>query len=379
MQNAECGVRRPINGLSPSRKHSALCTPHSAVCTPRRRGAAATALIETAIVLPLYMILLFGLLYFGYATLGRQRQDKATAYAAWQSGTQDAGPLVGQFWGWTGALTPTATTPPAVLAGDTSFSVYGNSASEPWQWVRQGDEYYGATINGTLFVPCQLEGGLHSLYPGGGNDVFDSERVAVDLWNYALGATTQSFTWTPGVGLVQQFNTNYTSFANYLNLTPNPQGGLMYADAGHPPTPDLASPPGWGGLAAGALDGPPGGGQWLQRRAVESTMSYNPPFLRQAYADQYAPASTFSQYATGNYPAPANPLTTATMDCDVTLRNSATVRLGAEESPQTADALLAGVAEFLSQTPLMPPDWMDGLPLDSSATIKTIQGAWDPW
>ena len=359
------------------RNHFAFCTLYFPLSTPRH--ARGTALIETAIVLPLYMILLFGLLYFGYATLGRQRQDKATAYAAWQSGAPDAGPLIGQFWGWTGALTLTASTPPAVQAGDTAFSVYGNSASEPWQWVRQGDEYYGATINGTTFVPCQLVGGLHSLYPGGANNVFDSERVTVDLWNYALGQTTQSFTWTPGVGLVQQFNTNYTSFARYLNKVPNPQTGLMFASDGYPPMPDQAMPLGWGGLAAGALDGPPGGGQWLQRRAVESAMTYNDPlFLHYSYAEPGSPPSTFGQYISGNSAAPANPTwQTARMDCDVTLRDSASVRLGAEESPENAATLLAGVADFFGQPTLMPPNSMDPLLLDS--TGRTIWLGSDPW
>ena len=60
------------------------------------------------------------------------------------------------------------------------------------------------TINGTIFIPCQLVRRIHSFRLRGGDDFFDSERVAVDLWNYALGTTTQSFNWTPGQGLVQR-------------------------------------------------------------------------------------------------------------------------------------------------------------------------------
>ena len=35
------------------------------------------------------------------------------------------------------------------------------------------------------------------------------------------------------------------------------------------------------------------------------------------------------------------------MDCDVTIRNPASVRQGAEEPPQTADTLLTQVSGFL--------------------------------
>ena len=383
MRNAE--LERPINGLSRSREHSALCALHSAFCT--RRCARATALIETAIVLPLYMILLFGLLYFGYATLGRQRQDKATSYAAWQSAPQQASSLVGPgpFWSWneainTGTVNPALPNSSSAIFGDTTFSVYGGSATH--QWIRQSDEYYGMTINGTIPIPCQLEGAIHSL-SGGGSDLFDSERVAVDLWNFALGSTTQSFTWTPGLGLVQNFNTSYTSFARYLNIDANPQsGGLLHADDGTPPT--LLGPDGmYAGLTCAALNGAPNGspgaGPWLQRRAVESTMTYNDPlFLRHAYAEQDASPSTFGQYISGNDATPNNPTwQTATMDCDVTIRNSASVRQGAEEPPQTADALLAQVSGFLSQSQLAAPNSMDSQILNSSGT--TIQAAWTPW
>jgi hypothetical protein len=325
-------------------------------------------MIETAIVLPAYMILLFGLLYFGYATLGRQRQDKATAYAAWAGGTQQADQLVQQFWGWQGDTLPTSTTPPGVQAGDTVLSVYGGGSGGPQEWVRQGDEYYGTLI------PCQLTGGIHTL-SGGGGDVFDSERVTVDLWNFALGVTTQSFNWTPGVGLQQQFNTSYTSFARYLNLAANP-GGLLYAVPGDPPNVEEASPQGPGGELAAALNGP-NGQAWLQRRAVETSMTYEPPFLAHAYAAPNAPPSTFSQYATLNYSAPptqaiwSNPL----MDCDVTVRNSTSARLGAEEGAQNPGTFLAGVGAMLGDDgPLSPPNQMDNQLL----ALPTVKGSWNP-
>jgi hypothetical protein len=388
MQNSECGVSRPIRGLGQPCKRSALHI---------RRCGRATALIETAIVLPLYMILLFGLLYFGYATLGRQRQDKATAYEAWQSVTQQDPGLLTTFWG---------TSQPA----DTTFSVYGGGANGQSEWVRQSDEYYGMekyvspqsgvqwllpgaanynpawnfsdNIDGStvVFIPYQLQSGYHTLSSGGG-DLFDSERVTVDLWTFALGTVTQSFNWTPGAGVQQQFITNYTSFANYLNMASPAnlklQGGVLMADASDPPTNAEASAPGPGGLLANALNGPPGGAQWLQRRSVESTMSYNPPFLSAFWGDQNAPPTTdFSKYATLNYPAPANPLTTATTDCDVTIRNAASVRQGAEEGAQLPAQFLSGIGAIIGEGGTLPPPPLDTLVLDTYG--DTIATLWIP-
>ena len=258
------------------------------------------------------------------------------------------------------------------------------------QWLPYGAPNYNAIwntsddINGNtvVYVPCQLYG--HDVIWSGGSEVFDLERVAVDLWNYALGTTTQSFTFTPGAGLVQQFNTSYTTFSNYLNLTPNPQGGLIYADAGDPPTLALTAPPlspdaGWGWGVAMALNGPPGGQAWLQRCAVESTMTYNPAYLGQVYQDPNTPPySTFGQYVSSNYTGPTNlqSLTTATTDCDVTGR-TAVMRQGAEEGGQSSSQFLAGVGVMLDANEPLP------TPLPDATTIldangDSIQSLWTP-
>jgi hypothetical protein len=316
----------------------------------RRVHQAGTALIETAIVLPVYMIVLFGLMYFGYVTLGHQRQDKATAYAAWAPGTQPAGPLVEQFWAWNAPLNAGpnnsvsfnwASTSPQ---DDATFSVYSGTANGSPDWIRKGDEYYGMTIN------------------GGGTGIFDSARLAVDLWNYALGTPRQSFTWTPGQGVVPQVNVIPTPFSAYLN-----NSGIMQVPQSlnaPPPSPNLASPQGWGGILANALNAPPTGGQWLQRRAVESQTTYLPPFLRYAYADPGAPPSSFGQFLSGNAVAPTLP--PVTMDCDVTVRNTASLRQGAEEGGQNPATFLNGVGLILGANGTLQPPLPDTLPLDAN-------------
>jgi len=391
----------------------------------RRVRQRATAVIETAIVLPLYMMLLLGLIYFGFATLGRQRQDKATSYAAWTPGTQQADQLADPFWSAQNAnLFSLVSSTPGVStarAGDTTFSVYGGGLNGQSEWVREGDEYYGMEklvspqgavqwlpprapgynplwdnsddINGNtvVYIPYQLAT-PHQI-GGGGPEIFDLERVAVDLWNYALGTTRQSFTWTPGVGLVQQFNTYYTSFATYLNPDANPQGsglGFLVTDPNHPPLSPLTAPPlsesavqstGWGWGVAMALNGPPGGQPWLQRTAVESTMSYNPLFLGQIYQDpnSNAPPYTFSQYVGYNYTGPTNlqQLTTATADCDVTLRNTASVRQGAEEGAQNPSLFLNGVGATLGVSGTLPTPLPDAT-TTLDAYNNTLQYWWNP-
>jgi hypothetical protein len=377
------------------------------------RKSSGTALIETAIVLPLYMILLWGLIYFGFATLGRQRQDKATAYSAWQSSQPMVADLLSAYWG--------SAAPPY-----TSFSAGGGS--EYGQITREGDEYYGMQrnlslqgsqwlwpgqenysvqydqsddITGTVatFVPYQLDS-FHEV-SNGGYGAFDTERVTVDLWNFALGSVTQSFNFLPGQGIQQQMNVNYTDFGNYLN-TASPQnsqtgGGLInvptpiwnpitqtWMNPSPGPTPQLASTEGqWpedcGGVLASVLGGTSGNSSWIERQAVESTMNYNPPFLSAFWGDQGASQNTsFSEYATLSYPPPVNPPTSSTMDCDVTFRNPLVVRQGAEEGSQSPAAFLSVVGQLFGESGgLPPPNSLDNMPLNANGT--TMMQAWTPW
>jgi hypothetical protein len=275
------------------------------------------------------MIVLFGLLYFGYATIGRQRQDKAASYAAWAPGAQ-AGPLVRLFWAWQGDLTPVAApaASSAAAGGDTTLAING--------WIRKGDEYYGAPINGTTFIPAQYH--IQGFSDGG--EVFNGERLAVDLWNFAIGAVDQRFNWVLGQGTVQQERTRPTDFSKYLNSA---SGGFVNAP---PPSrqwtavgseSNVGSPPSIASYdltITRALNGLPDGSPWLQRSAVDTSMTYqptHPDYLRYIYRDPNAAASTFGQYIAGNYSAPGDiSLLTAKTSCDVTLRTKF-MRTGAEE------------------------------------------------
>ena len=114
-------------------------------------------------------------------------------------------------------------------------------------------------------------------------------------------------------------------------------------------------------------------------------MNYNPSFLNSGtslsrfYADQGAPTTTFGQYVNYTYAGPTNlqSLTTSTMDCDVTTRNLASVRLAAGEGAQTGATLLTQVAGLIGQPMLPGPNNMDNQILNSSG--MTMQAAWTPW
>ncbi len=186
------------------------------------RNVRGTAAIETAIVLPLYMLVLFGVIYFGYATLSRQRQTVASSFSAWLPGDQQADELLEEFWPWEGNAYIEGIEDHFTVAhaGDTVLGIGENS--------RLGDPYYGNEI------AAQLDAGAGTL-ASWGEDTFDRERVTVSLWNLALGETSQYFEWVDGEGLVEQIQTRWDDYARYLNVDAPGSTGFIAAGMGDPP------------------------------------------------------------------------------------------------------------------------------------------------
>jgi len=340
------------------------------------------------------MLILLGVIYFGYAGLTKQRQGVAAAYGAWlPSGAAQAVELLTDFWSWAG---PAQGTGAQATAGDTTLAL-------PENRPRQGDEYYDGYTDYAgnpvpPAIPIQLVAGTGlynptGLYnqwlpndPGDGNDVFEQSRLAVELWNYALGHTVQSFTWTPGQGAVQQMNTNWDDFSRYLNT--NFPTGFVTADPLAPQPPAIgmniqANPQFDNQWIVVALDGPPGGAQWLQRRTVVSQATYNPPFFPQIFSDAGAlPNTSFTNYIAGNYPTPAF-VPTATQRFDVTGRDSNVFRYAVGEGGQTSSNLIdTQIPRLLGATALPDPDQpMDNQQLGANGNPNgpTMQNAWTPW
>jgi hypothetical protein len=309
-------------------------------------------MLETAIVMPLYMLILLALVYFGYATLSRQRQAAAGALASWMPGTQRADVLLGEFWPWSG-------TPAGTSFGDSSDAGAGDVTLHVEERVRDGDEYYGEEI------PAQIDSGAHSLAPGG-SEIFDGERVAVSLWVYALGEYYQDFEWD-GQNLVPRMRPRFDQVSGYLNIEAS-SAGFIQASEESPP--ELNE---WSLWITEAFDGLDG--HWMERRSATLEADYRPPFLARTFAETGAAPSTLGQYVTGDYAEPEFQ-TAATMQFDLTGRGEGTrYAAGEGEAGTTSADLLAQAAAFIGGgDSLRDADEMDNTPLGGG----TIQDHWLP-
>ena len=318
--------------------HSIFSIQHSVFCTRRVRRMRGTALIETAIILPLYMLVLFGIIYFGYATLSKQRQTIAASGAAWTPGVQDSNALLDTFWREAGASTE-------------------DVAIESSEEIDLGDTYYGNII------PSQLVAGQGSL-GGGGDDTFDRERVAVSLWNLALGEVTQSFSFEPGEGFVERITVQWDSYSQYLNTESS--SGTGWINAGQESSPDIGQ---IDNAIADAFNGL-GDGHWLERRQVAIDARYSPPFLKQIVRETDAPTPDFATYISGDYPE-LDERPTVEMTFDLTSRGSAErYAVGEGSDAPSSEDVLRQAADLLNVS-LSSADEMD-------ATIETLLGS-DAW
>ena len=233
--------------------------------------------------MPLYTLILFGMIYFGYATITKSRQTVAASGAAWMSGEQTPEDLTEEFWR---------------LAGNT----LEDTTIECEEDVRLDDAYYGN------LVETQLVAGIGSL-GGGGNDTFDRERITVSLWNLALGEVTQRFVFEPGQGFVERINTHYDDYARYLNM--NASGGTGFIDAREGAPPQIGAHQNW---IADAINGF-GEGHWIERRQVAIDVTYRPPFFKQVVREPSAPPTDLPTFISGDYAEPLEePLIRMTFD-----------------------------------------------------------------
>ena len=309
-----------------------------------------TAAIETAIVLPLYMLVLFGVIYFGYATLSRQRQTVASSFSAWLPGDQQADDLLEEFWPWEGNAYSQGIEDhfSVARAGDTVLGIGENS--------RLGDPYYGNEI------ATQLDAGAGEL-GGGGEDTFDLERVTVALWNLALGERSQHFDWVEGEGFVEVFEDHWDHYASYLNVVARSGTGFIVADEGSPPV--VGNYENW---IVASLNGM-GNGHWLERRAATTDATYRPPFFNKVYREEGAEKTDFSTLVSGDYDEPEySP--TVDMVFDVTGRGDgwrSTVSDG-----ETPHGLISQVANLFEASTLPEPTDFDSRQIGVQRTLSDL-------
>ena len=325
--------------MSPFSKSERFClsvlSSQFSVLSSRRSDSAGTALIETAIVLPLYMMILLGVIYFGYATITKQRQTVAAACAAWLPGEQHEETLKDEFWRVSG-----------IMAQDTTLE-----ASED---IRDDDPYYG-----NLIQP-QLVAGMGSLDVGGrGNDTFDRERVVVGLWNLALGEMHRRLEWVPGAGVVEQISRTFDDYAAYLNDASASGTGWIVAHPQQVSSPTIHGDGGepYEAYIAEVLNGF-GSDHWINRNQVALEAEYTPSFfdLKTILRNPADEPTDFATYVSGDYPE-LEERPVVSMTFDLTRRGDG-YRYAVGEGGVTSEALV-GQAGDLVRINLPPADEMN--------------------
>lgn len=323
-------------------------------------------MIETAIVLPLYMIVLFGLIYFGYATLSNQRLTTSASYSAWLQGNQEADKMLERFWPWEGTAVDHGSTggKSEAESGDTTLVIGEVSPS--------GDPYYGIVIGTQLGAGQGTVRGLDA-WPNR-DDFFDLERLTVSLWDYALGEVNQSFSMGDSPGeFEEQLTVHFDSIARFLNVAAQEDGpeadkiGWIETptdvdpDAEESPTVSEYEP-----LIADAING--GDPKWLERRQVTIEATYRPSFFKNVYSEEGAPPSDYATYISLQYEDPDyEPTSTARFD--LTGRSAGT-RYAAGEQGSDSEDVLNNVADFLDDGALPPADDMDPVSLGGRTVLE---------
>ncbi len=272
-----------------------------------RRGS---AMVEMAILLPAYLVMLFGLLYFGFGTLAGQKEDLAGAYAALQPGTQSADELLPEFFPWHGGV-------------DTA----------------------GPTPDGT--EACAGEGTLRVVDDTLTGVAYDLDDVTVALWVLAQGEFVQRFVWR-GDEFVEVIDHVPDDASRYL------QGNDTVDGAAHTAT-DYTR---W---VTDTLNAENIGGGWLERRTANLEYVYEPFYLPHVVGGQEPLAQ--QEYMTLSFPA-ADEVPVQTRGHLVSTRGDAE-RLGARDPGSNAAQLLGEMAGLVGQGGgMMPPmtdDDLEGL------------------
>ena len=296
-------------------RHSALTIYHFPFSTPRpRRGQRGSAMIETTILLPVYMIIIYAIIYFGYATLSMQKQHQASAYTALLPQNPSSETIKSKFFPWAESM---------------------GIEPESTRTTHWNDLHYQEdpqTVLPELLYACHhLSGGEGSGY------VFDQERIGVSLSIMAMPKITRSITLSTIIGGEVTESLSWTSAAQYLNSSfegrPALAGGgfidapATFEDQHTGWNPEVGKDDGGGVIhfVSRALTGIPpdhqynsdqdyadNSSRWLRRRRVTSSLSIDVPWAGVVVASPDETGQSFTQFATLDYDAPAAPLTTGT-------------------------------------------------------------------
>ena len=270
--------------------------------TFERNGRRGSALIETTIAMPVYMILIFGVLYVGYLTLGMQEQHQAAQYMAMMRQEPSYDHVIETFFPWSGGMEVEVTAEHNAYVEDIFY---------------QTDTH---TVLPELTYP------LHRLSNGAGQMyTFDQERIGVSLAVLAMPKITRTITLDTILGGETTDQISWTDYSRYLNTNyqghrPLPGGGFVDT----PATFDTLNL-GWDPEVhadyvkqiSRALTGVPqentygtdedyaaDATRWLDRCRVESSVTFDFPWAGRAAAAEDEPEPTFQEFVTGDYRQP---------------------------------------------------------------------------
>jgi hypothetical protein len=226
-------------------------------------------MIETVILMPLYMILIFGLIFFGYSTLAKQKEAVAAGYSVTQSGRQSAADMMPMFFPWN-----------PQSASDFLFYTDGSGITAGDARLRVHDLEEIADVYRPAWHTAPSLGGV--------GDTFDHARVAEYLWIMGLPTYEQHFEWVDG-----QFREVIITHENYKSSYLHNNGIV-----------DRTGPPSTTVYTRGATYGVncAQDRSWLDRRDAWAEYFYTPPFFSRVYGET---PQTSQQYFAMDYPTPA--------------------------------------------------------------------------
>ncbi len=234
-----------------------------------RLGARGSALLETAVLMPVYLILLFGLLFLGYSTLLKQKEHLAGSFAVWNRGRESPASLGLEFGMWASGSSQ-----------DIQETADGAVVGDGWLSIEETRETSG---------------------------LYETDEIAPQLFNMTLGERVQYYVWEDGQ-LVERIDLRADDASRYLRevFDVDPQGSIWRTDPSA--TPESSSNllqfgrDNYGMLfafsdyIAGILDS-----EWTERRTAALEYEYRPWFRPIAYSEEGEEMTT-SQYLSMQFP-----------------------------------------------------------------------------
>jgi hypothetical protein len=257
-----------------------------------------TAMLEMAILSPMYLLLLFGLIYLGYSAMAGHKEQIASAYAALQPGAQTADEMMPRFFGWNPRVdrtNPAANGGTEAHAGDVTLRVFDGA-------------------------------GTSSLVGGAGAGFYSVDHFNLALWVMQLGEVVGHYDPRTRQTVIETFR---DQFGQYIF-----DNDIVNPDSAHSTTAYTQD-------AANILNSDPYNRSWLERRRAQLEYVYEPFFRGRVAGSQPLTDRQFYSYAAP--PSEAAPIYSGVHQ--IAARGPGE-RLGANDPGESADNVLTEVSRM---------------------------------